>query len=261
MIAPVAAQLWSVHTLARQDLPGVLRRIAEIGFVAVEPIDLYGRTPAEFRALTDEVGLEICSAHAPFPAGDDGERTLDVYQELGVDTLAWSLEAEELVTRDTLLRGLDRVDDGARRAARRGMTIAYHNHFAEFTGTTDGRTVYDELLDAVDPAVVLEVDLYWVAVAGVDPAALVRRLGDRVRLVHAKDGPAQGMDDVMVALGEGAVDVDPAIAACPALDWCVVELDRTSGDMFDALRRSYDHVVGRGLAWGHRTTTEPEVAR
>lgn len=250
MSAPVAVQLWSVHTLAGRDLPAVLGRLAEIGFAAVEPISLYGRSPAQLRSLTDGFGLEICSAHAPFPTGDEGERTLDTYEELGVDTLAWSLEPEELVTRDAMLRGLERVNEGAERAARRGMTIAYHNHFAELTASYDGELAYDALLAALDPAVVLELDMYWVAVAGLDPAALAARLGDRVRLLHAKDGPARGMDDHMVALGDGTLDVDAAVRACPALDWCIVELDRTSGDMFEALEKSYDHLTGRRLAHG-----------
>ncbi|MFE4464296.1 sugar phosphate isomerase/epimerase family protein [Oerskovia sp. NPDC056781] len=250
MSAPLAVQLWSVHTLAGRDLPGVLGRVAEIGFAAVEPISLYGRSPAQFRSLTDGFGLEICSAHAPFPAGDDGERTLDTYEELGVDTLVWSLEPEELATRDTMLRGLERVNDGARRAARRGMAIAYHNHFAEFTASYDGELAYDALLAALDPSVVIELDMYWVAVAGLDPAAVAARLGPRVRLLHAKDGPARGMSDQMVALGDGTLDVGAAVRACSALDWCIVELDRTAGDMFEALARSADHLTRRGLAHG-----------
>ena len=35
----------------------------------------------------------------------------------------------------------------------------------------------------------LEVDTYWAAVGGQDVAALLGRLGDRVRYLHVKDGP------------------------------------------------------------------------
>lgn len=248
--APAVAQLWSVHTLAAHDLPGTLARIAEIGFVGVEPISLYGRTPADVRLILDDLGLTMTSAHVDFPVGDTGERALDCYGELGVQTLVWSMEPEEFASPELVRTGVARVNEAARRAADRGMTIGYHNHFAELTNAWDGRSAYEHLLDLLDPSVVLEVDLYWVAVAKVDPTALVRGLGDRVRLLHVKDGPATGMGDAMTALGEGTVHVDDTIRACAALESAIVELDRTDGDMFDALARSYDYLLDRSLATG-----------
>lgn len=252
--APAVAQLWSVHTLAGRDLRGTLARIADIGFEGVEPISLYGHPAASVAGMLDDLGLSMRSAHVDFPVGDAGERALDVYAELGTSTLVWSLEPEELTTQDDIRRGAERVNEAARRAGERGLSIGYHNHFAEFTNAWDGRTAYDVLLDCLDPRVVLEVDLYWVAVAGADATALVRRLGDRVRLLHVKDGPAQGMDDQMTVLGEGTVHVDSTIAACTALESCIVELDRTAGDMVSALARSYDYLVGRSLATGRRSS-------
>lgn len=250
--APAVAQLWSVHTLAGQDFRGTLERVADIGFVGVEPISLYGHPAADVALVLDDLGLTMTSAHVDFPVGDAGERALDVYAELGTQTLVWSMEPEEFASPGDIERGAERVNEAARRAGERGLTIGYHNHFAELTSSWDGRTGYDVLLDCLDPRVVLEVDLYWVAVAGADATALVRSLGDRVRLLHVKDGPARGMDDQMTVLGEGSVHVDDTIRACTALESCIVELDRTDGDMLDALARSYDYLLDRSLAGGRR---------
>lgn len=248
--SPAVAQLWSVHTLAGQDFRGVLEKIAAIGYVGVEPISLYDHSAAQVRTLLDDLGLTMTSAHVSFPVGDVGARALDTYAELGVQTLVWSMEPEEFATPELVRTGVERVNEAARLAAERGLTIGYHNHFAEFTNVWDGRTAYDVLLDVMDPAVVLEVDLYWLAVAGTDAPALVSGLGDRVRLLHVKDGPATGMADQMAVLGEGSVHVDPTIRACTALESCIVELDRTPGDMIDALARSYDYLIDRSLATG-----------
>ncbi|SDC58740.1 Sugar phosphate isomerase/epimerase [Sanguibacter gelidistatuariae] len=248
--SPAVAQLWSVHTLAARDLRGTLARIADIGFFGVEPISLYGHSAADTRAILDDLGLTMTSAHVDFPVGDAGERVLDCYADLGVQTLVWSMEPAEFASPELVRAGVERVNEAARRAAARGMTIGYHNHFAEFTNSWGGRSAYEHLLDVLDPAVVLEVDLYWATVAGVDAAELVRGRGDRVRLLHVKDGPATGMDDVMTALGEGAVHVDDTVRACSALESCIVELDRTEGDMFDALAQSYDYLLDRSLATG-----------
>ncbi|WP_214411144.1 sugar phosphate isomerase/epimerase family protein [Sphaerisporangium fuscum] len=256
---PIAAQLWSLHEEASRDLLGVLRRVAAIGYAAVEPISLYGHPPAVVRRVADELGLGICSAHAPFPSGDGAAAILDEYGELGVSTLVWSLEPEEFTTLDGILEGADRVNRGAANAAGRGMRIAYHNHFAEFENVFGGERAYDILLRELDPAVVLELDVYWARTAGLEPAPLAASLGDRLEFVHLKDGPARGMDDFMLPFGEGGVvDVDGAARANPAVRWNIVEADRARQDMYELLRRCYDHLVGRGLATGRRPVESQE---
>ncbi len=100
-----------------------------------------------------------------------------------------------------------------------------------------GRTGLEVLADALDPAVILEVDTYWAAVGGQDVPALLGRLGDRVRYLHVKDGPAT-RDDPMTAVGTGRMPVAEILAACPSAEWHVVELDRCATDMLTAVRDS-----------------------
>ncbi|MFC9842886.1 sugar phosphate isomerase/epimerase family protein [Streptomyces sp. NPDC060223] len=248
----IAAQLWSLHSEAADDLLGVLAKVAALGYPAVETISLYGHRPAHVRAELDALGLALCSAHAPFPVDEDADNVLDAYEELGADTLVWSLEPEEFTSVDAIYQGADRVNRAAANAAVHGMTIAYHNHFAEFRNVFDGRTAYDILLDALEPCVLLQLDTYWAHTGGVDPAALAASLGDRLVSVHLKDGPARGMDDYMVPFGDGVVDVEAAARANPAVRWNIVEMDRSHHDMYQLLGRSYTHLVGRELARGKR---------
>jgi sugar phosphate isomerase/epimerase len=255
--APIAAQLWSLHEEASRDLLGVLERVAALGYIGVEPISLYGHKPSVVRGVADGLGLEICSAHAPFPAGDAAEAILNEYEELGVATLVWSMEPEEFTTLDGVLRGAERVNEAAANAAGRGMRIAYHNHFAEFVNAFGGERAYEILLRELDPAVVVELDAYWVRTAGLDPAHVAASLGDRLEFVHLKDGPAQGMDDYMLPFGEGVVDVESVARANPATRWHIVEADRAHQDMYELLRRCYDFLVGRGLATGRRSVVGP----
>jgi sugar phosphate isomerase/epimerase len=53
----------------------------------------------------------------------------------------------------------------------------------------DGRTALEYFANLLDPAVVLEVDTYWVAVGGQGPVDILTELGDRVKFIHIKDGP------------------------------------------------------------------------
>jgi sugar phosphate isomerase/epimerase len=250
MLPGIAAQLWTFHELAATDFEGVLTGISRLGYLAVEPLGLHGRSPARVRELLDSLGLTLSSAHAPFPAGPDAARILDENAELGATTLVWSLEREEFDSPDAIARGVERINEGAERAAAHGMTIGYHNHFAEFANVFDGRPAYDLLLDLLDPRVVIELDMYWAQLGGADPAAVIRGLGERVRFLHVKDGPAQTNEDYMVPVGQGRVDIPAALGASESVRWHIVELDRSRMDMFEALRQSYDYLVGNGLSRG-----------
>jgi sugar phosphate isomerase/epimerase len=263
MTADLGVMMYTVLDQARSDLEGTLARIAGIGFLGVETYGLVEHFgPARVRDAIAAAGLTLTSAHTPFPAGPGAEALLDQNQELGAGTLVWSMEREEFDSPEAIRRGVERVNEAAERASARGMRIAYHNHFAEFSQVFDGRQAYDLLLEALDDRVLVELDAYWAQLGGADPAEVLARLGHRARLVHVKDGPAVSyQDDVMVPIGEGGIDWARTLSVPSGLAWHIVELERLHIDVFEALRRSYDHLVGRGLSRGaHRPTRAGEQA-
>jgi len=250
--APIAVMGYTILEQGLADLEGTFARVAEIGYLGVETYGLveeYG--PERVRAAADSAGLAITSAHTPFPAGASADRILDTAEALGAETLVWSMEREEFDSAAAIAAGVRRVNEAAENAAVRGLTIAYHNHFAEFANAFDGRQAYDLLLELLDPRVVIELDAYWARMGGADPAEVLTRLGDRARLVHIKDGPAVSYeDDVMVPIGAGAMDWERILTAPSGLRWHIVELERLSVDTIDALEQSYRHLVGAGLSTG-----------
>jgi sugar phosphate isomerase/epimerase len=248
----IGVMMYTVLDQARADLEGTLDRLAALGYVGIETYGLVEHFgPARVRDAIAAAGLTLTSAHAPFPAGPGGEAVLDANQELGAEILVWSMEREEFDSPDAIRRGVERVNEAAERAARRGLRIAYHNHYAEFAKVFDGRQAYDLLLELMDDRVLVELDAYWAQLGGADPTEVLTRLGDRVRLVHVKDGPAVSYeDDVMVPIGEGRIDWARTLSTPSGLRWHIVELERLHLDTFEALRRSYDHLVGRGLSRG-----------
>ncbi|MFB7495514.1 sugar phosphate isomerase/epimerase family protein [Streptomyces sp. NPDC056161] len=258
MPADLGVMMYTVLRQARADLEGTLARLAALGYTGIETYGLVEHFgPARVRAAVAAAGLTLTSAHAPFPAGPAAEAVLDQNAELGAEVLVWSMEREEFASPDAVRRGVQRVNEAAERAAARGMRIAYHNHFAEFSQVFAGRPAYDLLLDELDPRVLLELDAYWAVLGGADPAEVIARLGERVRFVHVKDGPAVSYEeDVMVPIGEGRIDWARVLSVPSGVRWHIVELERLHIDTFEALRRSRDHLVGRGLSAARATGTE-----
>ncbi|MFF2520799.1 sugar phosphate isomerase/epimerase family protein [Streptomyces liangshanensis] len=260
MTAGLGVMTYTVLDQARADLEGTLARLAALGYLGVETYGLVEHFgPARVRDAVAAAGLTLTSAHTPFPAGPDAEASLDLNEELGAGILVWSMEREEFDSPDAVRRGVERVNEAAERAAGRGMRIAYHNHFAEFSQEFDGRPAYDLLLELLDDRVLVELDAYWARMGGADPAEVLAGLGDRVRLVHVKDGPAVSYEnDVMVPIGEGGTDWARTLNTPSGVRWHLVELERLHIDTFEALRRSYDHLVGRGLSRGARVPEPTE---
>jgi len=92
--------------------------------------------------------------------------------------------------------------------------------------------------------VVLELDTYWAAVGGQDVPALLRRLGDQVRLLHLKDGPIETDTATQLPVGSGAMPVAEILRAACAVELAVLEFDDYAGDVFEGIAAGYDYVTG-----------------
>jgi sugar phosphate isomerase/epimerase len=251
MTADVSIQLYSLRAESAVDFRSVLARLGEIGFVGVETADFHGLTGAEIRAALDNAGLVASSAHVGMAKPDEFEAALDAHQALGCDTVVVPMLAPKLFADlDGIRVAADRLNVANESAARRGLTLGYHNHFWELESVIDDRPALLHLFDHLDPSVVAEVDVYWAKVGGVDPAQLLTELGSRPALLHVKDGPGGDPDASMVAVGDGVIDVPGVLAAAPGARWHIIELDRCDTDMFEAVERSYHYLVDNKLSRG-----------
>jgi sugar phosphate isomerase/epimerase len=242
---PLALQLYTVRDQLASGRKPVLDAVRSYGYGAVEPYDVLTDPEAQ-RADLDEAGLAVCAVHAK-ALGEDADAFLDGAKTVGADTVIVPWAPPERFADADAIGALARdLNEGAARAAGRGLRFGYHNHAFEMA-TVGGRTGLEALADALDPAVLLEVDTYWAAVGGQDVPALLGRLGDRVRYLHVKDGPVT-KDDPMTAVGGGIMPVAEILAACPSAEWHVVELDRCATDVLTAVRDSLTWLTGRGLA-------------
>jgi sugar phosphate isomerase/epimerase len=232
-VTALGVQLYSL----RQELSAdTLRRLAEIGYVAVEGFDPL-TDPAGFRAALDDAGLAMWSTHGPV-LREGRDRLPEALATLGTDTVIIpSVPASEFAGAAGVVSTAQRINEAAEWAAEHGLRLGYHNHHWELASRIDGRPALEVLADRLLPEVFLEVDVYWAAVGGVDVPDLLARLDGRVRYLHVKDGPAT-VDAPMTAVGSGTLPIRDILAAAPHARR-VVELDRCATDMLAALADSY----------------------
>lgn len=244
----LSVQLYSVRGPMTADPAGTLARLAEIGFRRVEPFALVEHAATLQRTLASS-GLSAPTTHAHLVGVDDVDAVFEAAVALGISTVIEPMTPPERWTSTAGVRDVaDELSEAGRKAAAYGLRVGYHNHWFELETTLDGRPALEVFAAALDPAILLEVDIYWAAVGGQDVPALLRRLGDRVRALHLKDGPINRDDEQQQPLGRGAMPVREVVAAAVAVEVPVLEFDAYAGDIFEGIAASYAYATELGYA-------------
>jgi len=244
---PIALQLYSLREEAAGDFVAVLKKVAEMGYVGVEPAGLHGMKPREVRKVLDDLELVCCSTHGPFPTADRVNERVDEAAALGTDMIIAGLGPKDFQTADARKAAKDRLVEAVGLVAERGMKFGYHNHWWEFE-KADGEAPYEWMLGEV-PGLFSELDVYWAANFGaVDVPAITAKYASRIPLLHIKDGPLV-KGEPHVAVGTGKMDIPAVVKAADpdVLQWLVVELDECATDMAEAVRESCKFLAGEGL--------------
>ena len=248
---PISVQLYSLREEAKKDFPAVLKAVADMGYIGVEPAGLQGMKPEEVRKILDDLGLIASSTHGPFPNADNVNELVDTAKTLGYTRHIAGVSPDDCATLDSTLEAAKRVQAATELFEGTGITFGLHNHWWEFDKDFEGKLPMDVILENASGAFA-EVDTYWVAVGGANAAEVVKKLGARAPLLHIKDGP-MNREEAMTAVGAGGMDWASVIGAAEGTaEWLVVELDKCDTDMATAVAESYTYLTSNGFAEGRR---------
>jgi sugar phosphate isomerase/epimerase len=204
-------QLYTVRDQLGADLNGTLRSVAAMGYREVELAGLAGATAQVMRAMLRDYGLDAPSVHASYQRlGGNLQSVIDEARTLGARFIVCpSIDADERRTPGKWRRVCQRLTEIGRVVRDQGLVLAYHNHDFEFVPFADGATPFQLMMRETDPLhVKLELDVYWVAMGGLDPVQCLKDSQPRVLLVHLKD---LGKDGSTVELGAGVLDMEEII--------------------------------------------------
>jgi len=255
--ANLGVQLYTVRNTIGADPAGVLKAIQDIGYSEVEAT--YGNLDKIWPALK-ETKLKPVSIHLDTALFFEGGAKLDAamadVKQRGFEYVVLPyIPPEQRGGLDTFKKLAETLNKSGEKAKAAGMTLCYHNHAFEFEpmqGTTGLALLMKETQKGL---VSLELDVFWVSVAGHDPVALLKKYANRVALVHLKDKasgtPVQYNERVpketFKEVGSGTVDIPAVLAAAKkagAKNY-FVEQDQTPGDPISSLRESYRYLSGR----------------
>ncbi len=247
---PIALQMYSLRERAKDDLAGVLKEVAAMGYVGVEMAGLYDHSASDVRKMLDDLQLVCCSSHGAMPSPETISKRADEAATLGTDMILSSMSPKDFETVEARAKSVDLLAVAAKVAADAGMKFGYHNHAWEMD-VVDGATGFDVIMREV-PEMFSELDVYWASNYGtIDVPELLERYAPRVPLLHIKDG-SWIRDAGFLAVGDGKMDIPAVVAAADAnvLRWLIVEIDRIDGDMTEAVEKSVryliDNRIGRG---------------
>ncbi|MET0975248.1 MAG: sugar phosphate isomerase/epimerase [Leifsonia sp.] len=266
----LSVQLYTVREPLTADLDGTLARLAGMGLTQVEAFDFVGRAP-ELAESFSRNGLAAKTGHAtllsdelrfgdtvvPVPGLDEVFAAAKI---LGLDIVIDAFVApDRWLDEDAVADTAARLNRAAERAADHGLRVGYHNHSQEFAASFGGRSAFEVFADQLSDDVALEIDLYWAATARQDVAALLGRLGDRVKALHMKDGiigpdpfvgdtgPFDAANLDQRPAGQGEVPLLDYLAAAPSTQFAIIEFDHYAGDIFDGVQASVDFLNANGV--------------
>ena len=218
--APLGVQTYTFRRSIGNDPVKVLDTIKKLGFTEIEGGG--GRMhPAEFKKLCDERGISIPSTGAGY---EDLVNKIDSVvwraKMLGAKYVmcAWIPHQNNVLTFENAKKAVEDFNRAGKILKENGLTFCYHAHGYEFQPYEDG-TLLDYMFKNTNPEYVsFQMDIFWIQFGGGDPVALLKKYGNRWKMMHLKDMRKGTKKDLTgltsvendVTLGTGELDL-PAI--------------------------------------------------
>jgi sugar phosphate isomerase/epimerase len=221
---PLGLQLYSLRDAFPKDVPGTLDLVKNFSIRYAELAGTYNLEPEKFRGMMIERGIQPIAAHMPYEKfKNDPESIAKEAKALGLKYagVAWIPHKGKFTEKDA--RDAAAVFNKAGEVlSKYGIKCFYHNHGYEFEPFGNG-TLMDLLITETKAEyMTFEMDVLWTFFPGQDPAALLRKHGNRWELMHLKDlkkgvqtGDFSGKTDKEndVPLGAGQLDLAATLKA------------------------------------------------
>jgi sugar phosphate isomerase/epimerase len=243
-------QLYTVRKEARADFASLLQALRQIGFTQIELHPLIFTQPAStLREMIANAGLAVPSTHM---SAADLDNRIDYARQLGVRYVVTMLPTPKPESLEDYRAVATRFSAWATALRSQNIQLAYLCHSHEFL-PQQGSSGFEQIMQNTDPALVkLEIDIYWLAQAGVDPAAFLHQYRDRISLLHIKDrlanSPTSYVEDAsaehFTEVGKGTIPWQPLLtqARRQGIRYVFLDQDKTEMPALESLKQSFAYL-------------------
>ena len=252
MASQIGAQMYTLreHLKTPADMAKTCRRVKDMGYDAIQLPACGPIEPEELGKILKNEGLTCAATHVSLDMMKEVDKCVAHHQALDCKYTAIGGFFTQDIDKAGWIKFAKEFSDVAKKLQPHGLIVGYHNHSHEFVHY-DGSSAMQLLVDNTDKkSVWFEIDTYWVAHGGGDPAAWIDRVAGRIPCVHFKD-MVMGADRThkMTEIGDGNLNWPRIIESCKAagVEWYLVERDSGELDPFDSLKRSLDNMREMGL--------------
>jgi len=252
--ANLGVQLYTVRETIGADPAAILKAIQDIGYREVEAT--YGNLSKIWPALK-ETQLKPVSVHLDTALFFENSGKLDAaiadVKEKGFQFVVLPyIPPAQRGGLDVFKKLAETLNKSGEKVKAAGMSLCYHNHAFEFE-PMQGTTGLELMMKETHKDLVsLELDVFWVSVAGHDPVTLIKKYANRIALLHLKD-KASGLatqynenvpKPTFKEVGNGSVDFPAILQAAKksTVKNYFVEQDQTPGDPIASLRESFNYL-------------------
>lgn len=217
----IAIQMYSINSITKENYLNGFKLVSNLGFKNIELAGDYGLSANEFKALCDEYGLNVISAHI----GGDNKTSKELNEIMKFQTIVgnnmvvcpWS-PAKDLKSTKQIAKNLKQMQDAYESE---GFAFAYHNHGFEFDAV-DGDTRIIDIIAA--EGVKLQPDIFWVKYGGAEPLEFMKQYSDQIISLHIKEF--------------GANKTNPEFGTGGILDWnTIVDYGKELGVKYNILEQ------------------------
>jgi sugar phosphate isomerase/epimerase len=240
-------QLYTLRDIIGTDPKGILDKVAGFGYKKLETYGyadgkIFGLDFQEFASHAKSLGMKITSGHYGLDKleGDIWPKAVDDAKKAGQEymVIAYIDESARKSLDDykTICNNLNKAGEICNK---NGIRFGYHNHAFEFD-KLDGEVPYDLMLKELDHKnVSMEMDLFWVFNAGVDPVKYFDAYPGRFEQWHVKDMDKNDRNR-NADVGTGAIDFKSLFqhAKLSGMKHWYVEQETYPGDPLDSASAS-----------------------
>ena len=206
-------QLYTLRDYCKtiEDIESTLKELNASG---VKDIQVSGIGKVDWNELAELVKkyeMEVCVTHTSFERMiNETDAVIDEHIKLGCDCLGiGAMPGEYERTEEGVDKFIADLISVAKRMRERGVHLAYHNHDFDLKLYGD-KSILDRMLELDEDLLWFVPDVAWIQIAGENPAEYLKKMKNRVKVLHFKDyNPVEDAEHPwsFTELGKGVVDL------------------------------------------------------